>query len=110
MIVKPPTVDEVTGDAAAIYEVDLASDGRVFSHTAALAMNPDAYAAFEEASGDGGDLLETGRRFQREILSVGGSRPALDSFKAFRGREPSIDALLRHSGMSVDGATAGAHA
>ena len=42
---------------------------------------------------------ETGARFWREILAVGGSRPALDSFKAFRGREPKVDALLRHSGM-----------
>nr|MBL8409819.1 hypothetical protein [Dechloromonas sp.] len=40
-----------------------------------------------------------GKRFLDEILSVGGSRPAIDSFKAFRGREPSVDALLRHSGM-----------
>ncbi|MBC7684637.1 MAG: hypothetical protein H7176_05345, partial [Bdellovibrionales bacterium] len=42
---------------------------------------------------------DTGKRFQQEILAVGGSRPALESFKAFRGREPNIDALLRHSGM-----------
>ena len=48
----------------------------------------------------GGNLAETGKRFQREILAMGGSRPALESFKAFRGREPSIDALLRHSGMN----------
>jgi oligopeptidase A len=49
----------------------------------------------------GGALSEqTGNRFQQEILAVGGSRSALESFKAFRGREPSIDALLRHSGMS----------
>jgi oligopeptidase A len=41
----------------------------------------------------------TGERFWREILAVGGSRPALDSFKAFRGREPRVDALLRHNGM-----------
>ena len=42
---------------------------------------------------------DTGRRFWSEILGVGGSRPALESFVAFRGREPNIDALLRHSGM-----------
>ncbi len=42
---------------------------------------------------------ETGKKFLEEILSVGGSRPAAESFKAFRGREPSIDALLRHTGM-----------
>ena len=40
-----------------------------------------------------------GARYRREILAVGGSRPALESFKAFRGREPRPDALLRHSGM-----------
>ena len=39
-------------------------------------------------------------RILDEILSVGGSRPALESFKAFRGREPSLDALLRHQGMA----------
>jgi oligopeptidase A len=42
---------------------------------------------------------EAGERFRREILGVGGSRPAMESFVAFRGREPSIEALLRHSGM-----------
>ncbi len=42
---------------------------------------------------------ETGARFRNEILAVGGSRPALESFIAFRGREPKIDALLRHNGM-----------
>ncbi|HNE43582.1 MAG TPA: M3 family metallopeptidase, partial [Rhodocyclaceae bacterium] len=56
-----------------------------------------AYAAFEEA-GNPFDPA-TGRRFLDEILSVGGSRPALESFTAFRGREPQVDALLRHSGM-----------
>ncbi len=48
-----------------------------------------------------GSVLDatTGERFWREILSVGGSRPALESFQAFRGRAPSPDALLRHNGM-----------
>ena len=66
-------------------------------------MSADAYAAFEEAVEAGGGKLseETGKRFQQEILAVGGSRPALESFKAFRGREPNIDALLRHSGMNA---------
>jgi oligopeptidase A len=41
----------------------------------------------------------TGQRFVDEVLAVGGSRPALESFKAFRGRAPQVDALLRHSGM-----------
>ncbi|MES2755733.1 MAG: M3 family metallopeptidase [Pseudomonadota bacterium] len=73
-----------------------------YSYKWAEVLSADAYAAFEEAVAAGGGALseETGKRFQQEILAVGGSRPALESFKAFRGREPSIDALLRHSGMS----------
>ncbi|MGB9109270.1 MAG: M3 family metallopeptidase [Telluria sp.] len=71
-----------------------------YSYKWAEVLSADAYAAFEEAvEAGGGALDETGKRFHREILSVGGSRPALESFKAFRGREPQIDALLRHSGM-----------
>ena len=68
-----------------------------YSYKWAEVLSADAYAAFEEA-GDPFDAT-TGRRFLDEILSVGGSRPAIESFKAFRGREPSVDALLRHSGM-----------
>ena len=68
-----------------------------FSYKWAEVLSADAYAAFEEA-GDPFDAA-TGRRYLDEILSVGGSRPALESFKAFRGREPRVDALLRHSGM-----------
>jgi oligopeptidase A len=72
-----------------------------YSYKWAEVLSADAYAAFEEAVAAGGGTLseETGKRFQQEILAVGGSRPALESFKAFRGREPNIDALLRHSGM-----------
>jgi len=73
-----------------------------YSYKWAEVLSADAYAAFEEAVEAGGDTLdETGKRFHKEILSVGGSRPALESFKAFRGREPQIDALLRHSGMQA---------
>jgi len=74
-----------------------------YSYKWAEVLSADAYAAFEEAvEAGGGELLDqTGKRFHQEILSVGGSRPALESFKAFRGREPQIDALLRHSGMQA---------
>jgi len=68
-----------------------------FSYKWAEVLSADTYAAFEEA-GDPFDAA-VGKRFLDEILSVGGSRPAIESFKAFRGREPSVDALLRHSGM-----------
>lgn len=68
-----------------------------YSYKWAEVLSADAYAAFEE---QGNPLNhEVGNRFWREILSVGGSRPALSSFIAFRGRAPTIDALLRHSGM-----------
>jgi oligopeptidase A len=74
-----------------------------YSYKWAEVLSADAYAAFEEAAAASnlGTTLDaaTGERFRREILAVGGSRPALESFKAFRGREPSPDALLRHSGM-----------
>ena len=44
--------------------------------------------------------VDTGRKYRQAILEVGGSRPAMESFKAFRGREPTLDALLRHQGMA----------
>ena len=68
-----------------------------FSYKWAEVLSADCYAAFEDA-GDPFDPA-TGRRFLEEILAVGGARPALESFRAFRGRDPSVDALLRHSGM-----------
>ncbi len=73
-----------------------------YSYKWAEVLSADAYAAFEEAgaaSEPAARLTETGRRFLDEILSVGGSRPAIESFRAFRGRDPQLDALLRHSGM-----------
>ena len=72
-----------------------------YSYKWAEVLSADAFAAFEESGRPKGSVLdaETGERFWNEILAVGGSRPALESFKAFRGREPQVDALLRHSGM-----------
>ncbi|MDO8347727.1 MAG: M3 family metallopeptidase [Rugosibacter sp.] len=72
-----------------------------YSYKWAEVLSADAYAAFEEAARQSDSTLDaaTGERFWREILAVGGSRSALESFKAFRGREPRPDALLRHSGM-----------
>ncbi|MDQ7990522.1 MAG: M3 family metallopeptidase [Candidatus Dactylopiibacterium sp.] len=72
-----------------------------YSYKWAEVLSADAFAAFEESRPAGGSVFDsgTGARFLAEILSVGGSRPALESFRAFRGREPQVDALLRHSGM-----------
>lgn len=69
-----------------------------YSYKWAEVLSADAYAAFEEAPDQ---LAATGARFRAEILSRGGSRSALENFTAFRGREPRIDALLRHSGMAA---------
>jgi oligopeptidase A len=67
-----------------------------YSYKWAEVLSADAYSLFEE----NGVLDDrSGKRFCDEILAVGGSRPALESFKAFRGREPNVEALLRHSGM-----------
>jgi len=73
-----------------------------YSYKWAEVLSADAYAAFEETlHSDGSHDIETGRRYREAILEAGGSRTALESFKAFRGREPNLDALLRHQGMSA---------
>ncbi|RLJ67719.1 M3 family metallopeptidase [Sulfurisoma sediminicola] len=73
-----------------------------YSYKWAEVLSADAFEAFEEAGRRSGAVLDaaTGSRFLDEVLAVGGSRPALESFKAFRGREPRVDALLRHNGMN----------
>jgi oligopeptidase A len=67
-----------------------------YSYKWAEVLSADAYSLFEENG-----VLDpaTGAKFWNEVLAVGGSRPAIESFKAFRGREPTVDALLRHNGM-----------
>ena len=67
-----------------------------YSYMWAQVLSADAYAAFEET---GVLNADTGSRFRREVLGRGGSRPALESFAAFRGRKPDIEPLLRHNGM-----------
>jgi len=68
-----------------------------YSYKWAEVLSADAWSAFEEA---GALSVPTGRRLREEILEAGGSRSALENFTAFRGREPRIDALLRHQGMA----------
>jgi oligopeptidase A len=74
-----------------------------YSYKWAEVLSADAYAAFEEAAKLTGSVIDaqTGARYRKEILEVGGSRSAAESFKAFRGRDPSIDALLRHGGLAA---------
>ena len=71
-----------------------------YSYKWAEVLSADAYAAFEESASGAASNVETGRKYREAILEAGGSRPAMESFKAFRGREPSIDALMRHQGMA----------
>ncbi|RVU85538.1 M3 family peptidase [Leucothrix sargassi] len=70
-----------------------------YSYKWAEVLSADAFARFEE---EGLFSEEVGKDFLEQILEQGGSRPAMESFKAFRGREPNVDALLRHSGLTKD--------
>jgi len=67
-----------------------------YSYKWAEVLSADAYSLFEE---HGVLNPEIGARFRAEVLAMGGARPAMESFTAFRGRAPSIDALLRHNGL-----------
>ena len=69
-----------------------------YSYKWAEVLSADAFSKFEE---EGIFNTETGAHFRDTILANGGSRPAAELFEAFRGREPSVDALLRHSGIAA---------
>lgn len=73
-----------------------------YSYFWAEVLSADAFAAFEEAGLDNdASITATGHKFRDTVLSLGGSRHPLDVFKAFRGRGPSTEALLRHRGLTV---------
>ncbi len=109
-----PLMQQVRSEIAVLQPPPFSRNAHTFSHIFAggyaagyysykwaEVLSADAYAAFEETAGpDGLPSLETGRRYRTAILEAGGSRPAMESFKAFRGREPALDALLRHQGMA----------
>jgi len=93
-VLRPPAWHRFPNSFAHIFAGGYAAG--YYSYKWAEVLSSDAYSLFEE---NGVLDAQTGARFRQEILAVGGSRPALDSFVAFRGRKPNIDALLRHSGM-----------
>lgn len=93
-VVHPPAYNRFANSFSHIFAGGYAAG--YYSYAWAEVLSADAYAAFEESN----DIAATGQRFWQEILSVGGSRSAMESFKAFRGREPEIAALLRHSGFT----------
>jgi len=71
-----------------------------YSYKWAEVLSADAFAAFEEAGlDDGSKLRDTGRRYRETVLALGGSRPAMEVFVGFRGREPKTEALLRLYGL-----------
>ena len=93
-VIHPPEYNRFPHNFSHIFAGGYAAG--YYSYKWAEVLSADAYSLFEE---NGVLDAATGQRFWNEVLGVGGSRPALESFIAFRGREPKIDALLRHNGM-----------
>jgi oligopeptidase A len=93
-VVFPPEYNRFPNSFTHIFAGGYAAG--YYSYKWAEVLSADAFSLFEE---QGVLNPAAGAKFWNEVLAVGGSRPAMESFKAFRGREPSIDALLRHSGM-----------
>jgi oligopeptidase A len=94
-VVVPPPYNRFPNNFSHIFAGGYAAG--YYSYKWAEVLSADAYSLFEE---NGVLDPQTGSRFRDEILGVGGSRPALESFVAFRGRAPRMDALLRHNGMN----------
>ena len=98
-VTRPPAFSRTVHTFSHIFAGGYAAG--YYSYKWAEVLSADAYAAFEETVGaDGSPSAKTGRKYREAILEAGGSRPAMESFKAFRGREPNLDALLRHQGMA----------
>jgi oligopeptidase A len=98
-VLQPPTWSRTAHTFSHIFAGGYAAG--YYSYKWAEVLSADAYAAFEETAGQSGlPNVETGRKYRQAILEAGGSRPAIESFKAFRGRAPNLDALLRHQGMA----------
>ena len=98
-VLFPPAYNRFPNNFSHIFAGGYAAG--YYSYKWAEVLSADAYSLFEE---NGVLDAHTGLRFWDEVLGVGGSRPALESFVAFRGREPKIDALLRHNGMTLQAA------
>ncbi len=95
-LVKHPDINRLPHAFSHIFAGGYAAG--YYSYKWAEVLAADAYAAFKEA---GIFDRETAQRFRREILEIGGSRDIMDAYVAFRGREPTIDALLRQAGIEV---------
>ncbi len=98
-VIIPPDFNRFPNSFAHIFAGGYAAG--YYSYKWAEVLSADAYSMFEETASDGVVNAATGARFLEEVLAKGGSRSALESFVAFRGREPELDALLRHNGMEI---------
>nr|WP_228518858.1 M3 family metallopeptidase [Methylophilus sp. 13] len=94
-VLRPPKWNRFPNSFSHIFAGGYAAG--YYSYKWAEVLSADAYSLFEEL---GVLSAEAGSRFKNEVLAQGGARPAMESFVAFRGREPSMDALLRHNGMA----------
>jgi hypothetical protein len=94
-VIRPPSWNRFPNSFSHIFAGGYAAG--YYSYKWAEVLASDAFSLFEE---EGVLSSIAGQKFQNEVLAKGGSRPAMESFIAFRGREPSVDALLRHSGMA----------
>ena len=98
-VIIPPAFNRFPNSFGHIFAGGYAAG--YYSYKWAEVLSADAYSMFEENAQDTVVNPAIGSRFWEQILAVGGSRPALESFVAFRGREPELDALLRHNGMET---------
>ena len=98
-VIRPPASNRFQNGFAHIFAGGYAAG--YYSYKWAEVLSSDAFSRFEE---EGVLNPETGRAFREHILAKGGSREPMELFVAFRGREPSIDALLRHSGLTGEAA------
>ena len=98
-VIKPPAFNRFENSFSHIFAGGYAAG--YYSYKWAEVLSADAYSRFEE---EGIFNAQTGESFLQEILQQGGSRAPMELFKNFRGREPQIDALLRHSGITVEAA------
>ena len=94
-VIQPPAFNRFPNSFGHIFAGGYAAG--YYSYKWAEVLSADAYSRFEE---EGEFNEDTGRAFRSEILAKGGSREPMELFKAFRGREPSVEPLLRHCGIN----------